>query len=228
MFFPKKDLSDFEKRKLAEQRATKRLKGDTNKENKNYEIRKYPDRLVIETNSIQGNGFRKLFNYISGNNKENEEIKMTVPVTQENKNGNMTMQFYLPLKFNEDNAPKPINSEVKILTIEGGYYAVIKYSGRSSDQNFLKNKEILDKELKQYLDDPLKIKSDEETYLDVYKKVQNIYEKATQCVFVSHQDTIRSFTYYKLKEELFNSNKPEHCEIHEIIKNKLMIHTYPA
>ena len=47
------------------------------KENKNYEIRKYPDRLVIETNSIQGNGFRKLFNYISGNNKENKEIKMT-------------------------------------------------------------------------------------------------------------------------------------------------------
>ena len=119
------------------------------KENKNYEIRKYPDRLVIETNSIQGNGFRKLFNYISGNNKENEEIKMTVPVTQENKNGNMTMQFYLPSKFDKDNAPKPTNSEVKILTVEGGYYAVIKYSGRSSDQNFLKNKEILDKELKQ-------------------------------------------------------------------------------
>ena len=35
------------------------------KENKNYEIRKYSDRLVVETNSTQGNGFRKLFNYIS-------------------------------------------------------------------------------------------------------------------------------------------------------------------
>ena len=119
------------------------------KENKIYEIRKYPNRLVIETNSVQGNGFRKLFNYISGNNKENEEIKMTVPVTQEIKNENMTMQFYLPSKFNKDNAPKPVNSEVKILTIEGGYYAVIEYSGRSSDKNFLKNKDILDKALKQ-------------------------------------------------------------------------------
>ena len=106
------------------------------KENKIYEIRKYPNRLVIETNSVQGNGFRKLFNYISGNNKENEEIKMTVPVTQEIKNENMTMQFYLPSKFNKDNAPKPVDSEVKILTIEGGYYAVIEYSGRSSDKNF--------------------------------------------------------------------------------------------
>jgi DNA gyrase inhibitor GyrI len=119
------------------------------KKNKEYEIRKYSDRLVIETNSVEGNGFRKLFNYISGNNEESQEIKMTVPVTQEIKNGNMTMQFYLPLKFNKDNAPKPSNSDIKILTIEGGYYAVIRYSGRSSDKNFLKNKEILDKELKQ-------------------------------------------------------------------------------
>ncbi len=118
-------------------------------ENKNYEIRKYSDRLVIETNSIKGNGFRKLFNYISGNNEQKEEIKMTVPVTQEIKNGNMTMQFYLPLKFNKDNAPKPLNAEIEILTIEGGYYAVIKYSGRSSDKNFLKNKDILEKQLKQ-------------------------------------------------------------------------------
>ena len=74
---------------------------------------------------------------------------MTVPVTQEIKNGNMTMQFYLPLKFNKDNAPKPSNSDIKILTIKGGYYAVIKYSGRSSDKNFLKNKDILEKLLKQ-------------------------------------------------------------------------------
>ena len=119
------------------------------KENQKYEIRKYPDRLVIETNSIKGNGFRKLFNYISGNNEKNQEIKMTVPVTQEIKNGNMTMQFYLPSKFNKDNVPKPSNSEIKVLTIEGGYYAAIKYSGRSSDKNFLKNKDILEKELKQ-------------------------------------------------------------------------------
>ena len=117
-------------------------------ENNNYEIRKYFDRLVIETSSTQGNGFKKLFSYISGNNEQKKEIKMTVPVTQEVKNGNMTMQFYLPSKFNKDNTPKPINSDIKILNIEGGYYAVIKYSGQSSDKNFLKNKKILEEELK--------------------------------------------------------------------------------
>ena len=117
-------------------------------ENNNYEIRKYPDRLVIETNSTQGNGFRKLFNYISGNNEKNEEIKMTVPVTQEIKNGNMTMQFYIPTEFDESNVPDPNNSEVKVLNIQGGYYAAIIYSGRSSDSNYAKHKDILEDQLK--------------------------------------------------------------------------------
>ena len=150
------------------------------KENKIYEIRKYPNRLVIETNSVQGNGFRKLFNYISGNNKENEEIKMTVPVTQEIKNENMTMQFYLPSKFNKDNAPKPINSEVKILTIEGGYYAVIEYSGRSSDKNFLKNKDILDKALKQdnllVLSPPIRASYNSPFTLPILKRNEVMYK----------------------------------------------------
>ena len=119
------------------------------KTNKIYEIRKYSDRLAIETTiSDQGNSFRKLFNYISGNNESNEEIKMTTPVTQIEKKGNMTMQFYLPLKFNKDNAPRPSNSDIKILNIKGGYYAVITYSGRASDKNFIKHKNILENELK--------------------------------------------------------------------------------
>jgi DNA gyrase inhibitor GyrI len=149
------------------------------KENKIYEIRKYPNRLVIETNSVQGNGFRKLFNYISGNNKENEEIKMTVPVTQEIKNENMTMQFYLPSKFNKDNAPKPVDSEVKILTIEGGYYAVIEYSGRSSDKNFLKNKDILEKALKQdnllVLSPPIRASYNSPFTLPIFKRNEVMY-----------------------------------------------------
>ena len=119
------------------------------KKNGIYEIRKYSDRLVIETEiSNQGNSFRKLFNYISGNNENNEEIKMTTPVTQVEKKGNMTMQFYLPLRFNKENTPVPSNSDIKILNIKEGYYAVIKYSGRASDKNFTKHKSILENELK--------------------------------------------------------------------------------
>ena len=119
------------------------------KQNKIYEIRKYSDRLAIETiTSNQGSSFRKLFNYISGNNENKEEISMTTPVTQIEKKEGMTMQFYLPSKFNKDNTPSPSNSEVKVLNIKGGYYAVIKYSGRASDKNFIKYKDILKNELK--------------------------------------------------------------------------------
>ena len=119
------------------------------KKNEVYEIRKYSDRLAIETDiSNEGNSFRKLFNYISGNNDKNEEIKMTTPVTQMQKKGNMTMQFYLPSRFNKENIPSPSNPDVKILNIKGGYYAVIRYSGRASDKNFIKHKSILENELK--------------------------------------------------------------------------------
>jgi len=119
------------------------------KKNEVYEIREYSDRLAIETLSTnQNSGFRKLFNYISGKNQKNEEIKMTTPVTQVKKNGNMTMQFYLPSKFDKENAPIPSSPDVKVLNIKGGYYAVIKYSGRASDSNFIKHKDILEEELK--------------------------------------------------------------------------------
>ena len=119
------------------------------KKNEIYEIRKYSDRLVIEAEILnQGSSFRKLFKYISGDNENNEEIKMTTPVTQIEKKGNMTMQFYLPSRFNKSNTPNPSNSDIKILNIKGGYYAVIIYSGRASDKNFIKHKNILENELK--------------------------------------------------------------------------------
>ena len=116
--------------------------------NEIYEIRKYSDRLAVETiDSGSDNNFRKLFNYISGRNDVQEKIAMTTPVTQVEKNGNITMQFYLPSKFNLENVPNPSRNDVRIINIEGGYYAVLKYSGRASDGNFLKHKKILENAL---------------------------------------------------------------------------------
>ena len=128
--------------------ANEEAKYEVIQKNEIYEVRKYSDRLAVETfESNQNSGFRKLFNYISGNNKTNEEIKMTTPVTRVEKNGNMTMQFYLPLKFDKNNVPDPTGDDVKVVNIEGGYYASIIYSGRSTDKNFIKYKNILEKEL---------------------------------------------------------------------------------
>ena len=113
-----------------------------------YEIRKYSDRLAVETvTSGMGGNFRKLFNYISGENDAQEKIKMTTPVIQLEKNGNMSMQFYLPSKFNLENVPNPSREDVKIINITGGYYVVLRYSGRASDKNFLEHKKILEEKL---------------------------------------------------------------------------------
>ena len=151
------------------------------KQNKVYEIRKYSDRLAIEAiTSNQGSSFRKLFNYISGNNENKEEISMTTPVTQIEKKGSMTMQFYLPSKFNKDNIPSPSNSDVKILNIKGGYYAVIKYSGRASDKNFIKHKDILKNELKKndilILSSPIKATYDKPFTLPMLRRNEAMFK----------------------------------------------------
>jgi hypothetical protein len=155
------------------------------KANKIYEIRKYSDRLVVETEiSSHGSGFRKLFNYISGNNENNQEIKMTTPVTQIEKKGNMTMQFYLPVKFNKDNAPRPSNSDVKILDIKGGYYAVVTYSGRASEKNFIKHKNILENELKKddilILSPPIKATYNRPFTLPLLRRNEAMFEIKTK------------------------------------------------
>ena len=130
------------------------------KSNSNYEIREYNDRLAVEvTYSNEDSGFRYLFNYISGENTTSEKVSMTVPVTQSikidmtapvtqsKKDGKLVMQFYLPSKFTFDTAPKPTNNKVSLVILEGGIYAVIKYSGRVTNKNFQKHYQ----ELKDYL-----------------------------------------------------------------------------
>jgi len=121
-----------------------------------YEIRHYSDRLIVQViNKGDNNSFRKLFNYISGENKNSEKIKMTVPVTQTKKGNAIFMQFYLPSKFNKESTPIPTNPDVEITTIEKGYFAIIEYSGRSTDKNFEKYSKILKQKL---LEDKISIK----------------------------------------------------------------------
>jgi len=128
--------------------ANEEAKYDVVKSNNTYEIRKYSSRLAVQVASTSGNNsFRKLFNYISGSNEKNQKIAMTVPVTVIEKSGDTIMQFYLPSEFNKNNVPNPTGSGVEVISIEGGFYAVIRYSGRASENNFIKHKKILEDEL---------------------------------------------------------------------------------
>ena len=122
-----------------------------------YEIRFYSERLVVESvYNNDSNTFRKLFKYISGANNNSQKIEMTIPVTQIKKDSTNFMQFILPSIINKKTIPIPLNSDVKISIIEEGYFAVIKYSGRSSDKNFIKYSKTLQEKL---LEDKILIKS---------------------------------------------------------------------
>ena len=129
---------------------------DVVQKNDIYEVRYYSDRLIVQViNKGDDNSFRQLFNYISGQNKKSEKIAMTIPVTQTQKDGEMFMQFYLPSKFNKETTPMPNNPNLEVAIIPEGYFAVLQFSGRSSDKNFEKHHQILKQKL---LDDNISIK----------------------------------------------------------------------
>ena len=122
-----------------------------------YEVRRYNDRLAAQVSiaADQNNAFGLLFSYISGANQSSEKVSMTVPVAQSEKI-DMTvpvaqssgsyggyMQFFLPATFSLESAPKPTNPAVEIVVVKGGYFAVHRYNGRASDQNFARARIVL-------------------------------------------------------------------------------------
>ena len=127
----------------------------------NFEIRSYQERYVIQVRyNNEDGGFQKLFNYISGKNQKSEKIEMTTPVTQYASGNQQVMQFYLPDRFDQKNAPLPLNNSVEIASIKAGYFAVIRYSGFASDKNFFKHASILknslEKENIEFKEPPIK------------------------------------------------------------------------
>ena len=74
---------------------------------------------------------------------------------------------------------------------------------------------------KNYNNNPLNLKNTLETLKNVHNRFKLDYEKSENTLFVSHQDTIRAFTYYYLEEKDFTKNRPVHCEI-QYIENKLI------
>lgn len=110
-----------------------------------YEIRQYQERLAVETTQShsQNGAFRRLFKYISGSNESSSKIAMTVPVIRSKDSSGASMIFFLPKSFTKQSAPLPDGDDVKLITVKGGFYAVTKYSGRSTDQNFIKHSALL-------------------------------------------------------------------------------------
>ncbi|QDU80102.1 SOUL heme-binding protein [Polystyrenella longa] len=113
----------------------------------NIEIRKYPDLMLVSTESnseakSRDGSFMRLFDYISGANESDQKIEMTTPVFME-KGGaesNERMGFVIPQDVAKAGVPKPRKSAVSIRKREGGRFAVIRFSGRM-DSDVAKSQE---------------------------------------------------------------------------------------
>ena len=129
------------------------------KKEQNIEIRQYPPLIIAEVKTAGsrqdaiGDGFRILADFIFGNNEgekqlsmngpirqqEGIKIAMTAPVQQEQTDTEWAISFIMPSKFSIDTIPNPINDRIKIIQIPSKRYAVITFSGRSTEANLTKH-----------------------------------------------------------------------------------------
>jgi len=105
------------------------------------EIREYQSYLVAETfisgskmNEASNAGFRKLFKYISGNNRTNTDIAMTAPVTQLRSGNAWTVSFIMPESWTMETLPIPNDPRVKLQPIPARRVLAITFSGTASDE----------------------------------------------------------------------------------------------
>ena len=131
----------------------------------NFEIRQFEPQIVAET-YVDGNledvgnaGFRRLYSYISGDNKKklsismtapvgqeasSEKIAMTAPVSQEKKGEQWRITFLMPAEYSLETLPEPLDERVKLAAVPGGLMAAVQYSGTWSEEGYEKNKALLE------------------------------------------------------------------------------------
>jgi hypothetical protein len=123
-----------------------------------FEIRQYESYLVAETLvdgefAEAGNeGFRRLFDYITGYNQPRTAISMTAPVSQQADKGqeiamtapvNQTAEadgywvsFVVPSQFDMDTVPQPLDKRVRVREVPGQIVAALRYSGFWGEEKY--------------------------------------------------------------------------------------------
>ncbi|MGB5485841.1 MAG: heme-binding protein [Lysobacterales bacterium] len=124
------------------------------------EIREYEASIVAEVvvnddfEDASGAAFRKLFNYISGDNTGRNKIAMTAPVTQKAEPEKIAMtspvgqrkadqgwavSFMMPAFYTMDTIPLPDDPNIVLREIPAHRAAAIRYSGRWSEKSYKKH-----------------------------------------------------------------------------------------
>ncbi|XP_031256187.1 heme-binding-like protein At3g10130, chloroplastic isoform X3 [Pistacia vera] len=105
----------------------------------NYEVREYTPFVVVETNGDKlsgSSGFNDVTGYIFGKNSTMEKIPMTTPVFTEAYDADMSkvsIQIVLPLNKDMNSLPGPNQETVSLRKVEGGIAAVLKFSGKPTE-----------------------------------------------------------------------------------------------
>jgi len=133
-------------------------------EREGYEIRQYDDYIVAEV-EVEGeyrdalnDGFRRVADYIFGNNQSKQDVAMTTPVVSSEKvamttpvirnESRQTVAFVMPSKYTLETLPRPVNEEVKLRVVEGEKVAVLKFSWWASEVRFMEKRAELEEALK--------------------------------------------------------------------------------
>ncbi|MDX2416823.1 MAG: heme-binding protein [Xanthomonadales bacterium] len=149
-------------------------------QNDKLEIREYAPSIVAEVvvsdtfEDASGAAFRKLFNYISGDNTGRSKIAMTSPVTQKQEPEKIAMtspvgqhksdqgwavSFMMPAFYTMDTIPIPDDPSVVLRQIPAYRAAAIRYSGRWSEKAYKKQllllQEWIEEEELEITGDPL-------------------------------------------------------------------------
>ena len=122
-----------------------------------FELRDYGSVIVAETRvdatleEAGGEAFERLFGYISGENRveqdiamtspvtqtaASEEIAMTAPVGQQRAGDGWVVSFVMPEAYTLETLPKPTNPEVTLRAVPERRVAVIEYSGTWSSDRY--------------------------------------------------------------------------------------------
>ena len=139
-----------------------------------FELRQYAPRVVAETlvdsslDDASAAGFRRLADYIFGNNtsqnggnetiamtspvamtsktekNSSERISMTAPVTMQKSANQWRMYFVMPSKYSLSILPKPNNAKVTLRELPENRVAVIRFSGLVGEEKVaIKTAELL-------------------------------------------------------------------------------------